>query len=147
LVRAPTDLKSFLRALGPGLITGASDDDPSGIATYSQAGAQFGYAMLWTVLFCFPFMTAIQVISARVGRVTGHGIGGNMRDIYPTWLTHGIALAVFVANTINIGADIAAMGDVIRMVAGGSAIVYRSSSCFCRPVCRSPCPIGAMLPF
>jgi NRAMP (natural resistance-associated macrophage protein)-like metal ion transporter len=124
LVRTPIKLKSFLRALGPGLITGASDADPSGIATYSQAGAQFGYAMLWTMLFCFPFMTAIQEISARVGRVTGHGIGGNMRAIYPTWLTYGIALAVFFANTINIGADIAAMGDVIRMVAGGSAVVY-----------------------
>ena len=120
----PSRLKSFFRALGPGLITGASDDDPSAIATYSQAGAQFGYAMLWTMLFCYPFMTAIQEISARVGRVTGHGIGGNMRAIYPTWLTYGIALAVFAANTINIGADIAAMGKVIGMVTGGSALGY-----------------------
>ena len=83
--------KSFLQQLGPGLITGASDDDPSGIGTYSQVGAQFGYAMLWTMLFSYPLMAAIQEISARIGRVTGHGIAGNMRCYYPRWLTYIIA--------------------------------------------------------
>src|SRR6266496_1998859 len=78
--------KGLLGRLGPGLITGASDDDPSGIATYSQAGAHFGYAMCWVMLFCFPLMAAIQEISARIGRVTGHGIAGNIRAHYPRWL-------------------------------------------------------------
>src|SRR5438876_157557 len=79
-----------VRLLGPGLITGASDDDPSGIATYSQVGAQFGYGMSWVMLFSYPLMAAIQEISARIGRVTGHGIAGNMRQRYPAWLVHGV---------------------------------------------------------
>ena len=83
--------KNWLQALGPGLITGASDDDPSGIGTYSQVGAQFGYAMLWTMLFSYPLMSGIQEISARIGRVTGRGIAGNMRKYYPRWLTYIIA--------------------------------------------------------
>src|SRR5262249_24094029 len=82
----PPDHKGLLARLGPGLITGASDDDPSGIAPYSQAGAQFGYAMCWVMLFCFPLMAAIQKISARIGRVTGHGIAGGIRMHYPRWL-------------------------------------------------------------
>lgn len=82
--RQPAPKRNLLRLLGPGLITGASDNDPSGIATYSQAGAQFGYGMLWTMLFTYPFMGSIQDISARIGRVTGHGIAGNLRRYYST---------------------------------------------------------------
>ena len=96
--------------LGPGLITGASDDDPSGIATYSQAGAQFGYSMAWVMLFTWPLMAAIQEISARIGRVTGHGIAGNIRTHYPPWLLRAIVALLLVANVINLGADLGAMG-------------------------------------
>jgi len=115
--------KNFLAQLGPGLITGASDDDPSGIATYSQVGAQFGYGMLWTMLFSFPLMAAIQEISARLGRVTGRGIAGNMQR-YPAWLMYGIVGLVCIANTINIGADIAAMGSAMKLLIGGPALLY-----------------------
>src|SRR2546422_6922593 len=101
--------KVLFQKLGPGLITGASDDEPSGIATYSQVGAQFGYGMLWTMLFSLPLMSGIQEISARLGRVTGRGIAGNMQR-YPGWLMYGIVGLLLVANTINLGADIAAMG-------------------------------------
>src|SRR2546430_6733467 len=94
-----------LRVLGPGLITGASDDDPSGIATYSQAGAQFGFAISWTMLFSYPLMVAIQQISARIGRTTGHGIAANIRRNYPRWMLHGVVALVLTANTINIGAE------------------------------------------
>src|ERR1017187_7198894 len=100
---------NLIKMLGPGLITGASDDDPSGIATYSQVGAQFGYGMLWTMLFSYPLMAAIQQISARIGRVTGRGIAGNMKG-YPAGLVYGLIGLLLAANTINIGADIAAMG-------------------------------------
>jgi NRAMP (natural resistance-associated macrophage protein)-like metal ion transporter len=88
--------------MGPGLIAGASDDDPSGIATYSQAGAQFGYAMGWTLLFTYPLMCAIQLISAQIGRVTGHGLAGNMRRYYPAPLLYLLVGLLVVANTINI---------------------------------------------
>src|SRR6202165_4786434 len=94
------------RLLGPGLITGAADDDPSGIATYSQAGAQYGYGLLWSVFLTTPLMAAIQIVSARIGRVTGHGLAANIRDHYPRWLLHGIVGALLVANTINIAADL-----------------------------------------
>ena len=116
--------KDLLHTLGPGLITGASDDDPSGIGTYSQVGAQFGYTMLWTMLFSYPLMGAIQEISARIGRVTGHGIAGNMRLYYPRWLTYLIAGLLIIANTINLGADISAMGAALKLLIGGSALVY-----------------------
>ena len=99
----------MLWKLGPGLITGAADDDPSGIATYSQVGAQFGYGMLWTMLFSFPLMAAIQEISARIGRVSGMGIAGNIRRHYQRPYLYGIVLLLLVANTFNIGADIGAM--------------------------------------
>src|ERR1051326_4755921 len=99
------------RVMGPGLITGASDDDPSGIATYSQAGAQFGFSITWTLLFTYPLMAAIQEISARIGRITGQGIAANLRAHYPNWLLQIIVALVLVANTINIGADLGAMGD------------------------------------
>jgi NRAMP (natural resistance-associated macrophage protein)-like metal ion transporter len=102
------------RVLGSGLTTGASDDDPSGIATYSQAGVEFGYSMLWTMLLSYPLMTAIQEISARIGRTTGKGLAGNIRDYCPRWMAYSMVLAVFLANAINIGADIAAIGSAIR---------------------------------
>lgn len=114
--------------LGPGLITGAADDDPSGIATYSQAGAQFGFSMLWTVVVTFPLMVGIQVVSARIGRVTGAGLVANMRRLYPRWLCLSIVLMLVVANTINIAADIASMGEALQLVVGGGehghAIVF-----------------------
>ena len=116
--------KSFLSKLGPGLVTGAADDDPSGIATYSQAGAQFGANMLWTLLFTYPLMVAVQVISARIGRVTGKGLAANLLDILPQWAVVFLALMLFVANTINIGADVAAMGAAAQLVAGGGAIAF-----------------------
>lgn len=114
----------LLKRLGPGLVTGASDDDPSGIATYSQVGAQFGFGMLWTAPFSFPLMVAIQEVSARIGRVTGRGIAGNMRRYYPNWLLYATVALMCVATVINLGADIAAMGDAVRLLFGGYAHVY-----------------------
>ncbi|HEY1857313.1 NRAMP family divalent metal transporter [Acidocella sp.] len=119
-----TAQKGLLGRLGPGLITGASDDDPSGIATYSQTGAQFGYAMCWVVLFCFPLMAAIQEISARVGRVTGRGIAGNIRAHYPRWLLYVIVGLLLLANTINLGADLGAMAAALKLLVGGRAGLY-----------------------
>src|SRR6266446_2409727 len=113
-----------MRVLGPGLITGASDDDPSGIATYSQAGAQFGFAISWTMLFSYPLMVAIQQISARIGRITGKGIAGNLRQHYPNWLLEGIVALLFIANTINIGADLGAMADALGLLIGGPVLLY-----------------------
>jgi NRAMP (natural resistance-associated macrophage protein)-like metal ion transporter len=115
---------SWLKKLGPGLITGAADDDPSGIATYSQAGAQFGFSMLWTVLFTYPLMVGIQVVSARIGRVSGHGLAANIREHYPAWLLYGIVGLLLIANTINIAADVAAMGDALKLLIGGHAHLY-----------------------
>ncbi|OWW20317.1 NRAMP family divalent metal transporter [Noviherbaspirillum denitrificans] len=114
----------WYKKLGPGLITGAADDDPSGIATYSQGGAQFGYNMLWTLLFTYPLMVGIQIVSARIGRVTGKGLAGNIRDTFSPWLLYAIVGMLLVANTINIGADIAAMADAVRLIAGGSHGAY-----------------------
>jgi NRAMP (natural resistance-associated macrophage protein)-like metal ion transporter len=116
--------RTILKALGPGLITGAADDDPSGIATYSQAGAQFGFAMLWTVILTYPLMVGIQTVSARIGRVTGRGVAANIRRHYPAWLLYVIVFLLVVANTINIAADIGAMGDALRLIAGGPAHLY-----------------------
>lgn len=104
--------------LGPGLITGASDDDPSGIATYSQAGAQFGYGLGWTMIFTYPLMSSVQMISARIGRTTGHGIAGNLRRHYPAWLTTTLVTLLLTANTINIGANLGAMADSTALVSG-----------------------------
>ena len=112
-------LQRSARQLGPGLITGAADDDPSGIATYSQAGAQFGFNMLWTVVFTYPLMVGIQVVSARMGRVTGKGLAENIRIQYPRWLLYLIVSLLVAANTINIAADIAAMGEALQLVVGG----------------------------
>ena len=110
--------------LGPGLITGAADDDPSGIATYSQAGAQFGFGLLWTVVFTFPLMTAIQMVSARIGHITGHGLTANIKQAFPGWVTFGIVLLLVSANTLNVSADIAAMAEALQLLAGGSALIY-----------------------
>src|ERR1700753_822952 len=99
-----------LRLLGPGLVTGAADDDPSGIATYTQAGAQFGTGLLWTVFLSLPFMVAIQLVSARIGRVTGKGVAANLREHMPRGFLVVLVALLVVANTINIAADIAAMG-------------------------------------
>ncbi|HTI67761.1 MAG TPA: Nramp family divalent metal transporter [Caulobacteraceae bacterium] len=104
--------------LGPGLVTGAADDDPSGIATYSQAGAQFGFNMLWTLVLTYPLMTAVQLTSARIGRVTGCGLAKNLGDVFPKPLVTGLVGLLFVANTINIGADLAAMGEAAQLVLG-----------------------------
>jgi Mn2+/Fe2+ NRAMP family transporter len=102
--------------LGAGLITGASDDDPSGIGTYAQAGATFGFQLGWTLLFSYPLMVVIQEISARIGRTTGRGIAGNLREHYPNWLLQSIVTLLFVANTLNIGADLGAMAESSRLL-------------------------------
>jgi NRAMP (natural resistance-associated macrophage protein)-like metal ion transporter len=116
--------RGLLAFLGPGLITGASDDDPSGIATYSQAGAQFGYNMAWVMLFTWPLMAAIQEVSARIGRVTGHGIAGNIRHHYSPWLLRAIVALLVVANIINLGADLGAMAEAMRLLIGGPPRLY-----------------------
>jgi len=114
-----------VKALGPGLITGAADDDPSGIATYSQAGAQFGFNMLWTLVLTYPLMVGIQLVSARIGLVTGRGLAANIRRAYPPALLYCIVLLLLVANIVNIAADVAAMGQALRLVIGlGSAHFY-----------------------
>jgi NRAMP (natural resistance-associated macrophage protein)-like metal ion transporter len=114
----------WLRKLGPGVITGAADDDPSGIATYSQAGAQFGFALCWTVVLTLPLMIGIQMISARIGRITGHGLASNIRRHYPAPVLYAVVALLFVANTINVAADIAAMAESVHLVAGGPTQLY-----------------------
>src|SRR5450631_1026080 len=110
----------LLRLLGPGLVTGAADDDPSGIATYSQAGAQFGLNMLWTMLVSYPLMAAVQSICARIGRVTGKGLAVNIKQAFPPWVLYGAVGLLLIANTINIAADVATMGDVLALMVGGN---------------------------
>jgi NRAMP (natural resistance-associated macrophage protein)-like metal ion transporter len=121
-----------LRLLGPGLVTGAADDDPSGIATYSQAGAQFGYGLLWTVFLTTPFMIAIQLVSARIGRVTGKGLAANVMELAPRWLVLALIFLLVAANTFNIAADIAAMGEALSLVIGGlnheHALIFAAAS-------------------
>ena len=108
-----------LDQLGPGLITGAADDDPSGIATYSQGGAQFGFGLLWTLVLTVPLMVSIQLISAHIGRVTGRGLAKNMTEVMPPhWLVTVLVALLFLANTVNVGADLAAMGEAAKLVAG-----------------------------
>jgi len=121
---ASTQGKTFLQKLGPGLITGASDDDPSGIATYSQTGAQFGYGMAWVTLYSYPLMIVIQEICARIGRVTGVGIAANIRRHYPRPLLYGIVSLLCLANVFNLGADLGAMGAAGRLLFGGSQLPY-----------------------
>jgi len=115
---------AFLTQLGPGLISGAADDDPSGIATYSQVGAEFGYAMLWSMVFSFPLMVAIQEICGRLGRITGVGIAANLKKVYPQYVAFCVVLLLCAANLFNLGADISAMGSVTQLALGGSATVY-----------------------
>ncbi len=117
-------LRGIWRALGPGLVTGAADDDPSGIATYSQAGAQFGYSLLWTVFLTLPFMAAIQIISAVIGWNTRRGLSRNIAKVLPPYVLYLLVASLLVANTINIAADLAAMGEALRLVAGGSALLF-----------------------
>ena len=116
--------RRWLHRLGPGLITGAADDDPSGIATYSQAGAQFGYQLGWTVVLTYPLMVGIQMVSARMGRVTGHGLASNIRSKFPRLVLYAIVSMLVVANTINVAADIAAMGEALHLVVGGGKHAY-----------------------
>ena len=120
-------IPSFLRHVGPGVVTGAADDDPSGIATYTQAGAQFGTSMVWTVFLSLPFMIAIQLVSARIGRVTGKGVAANLRDHTPRWFLLSMVLMLVVANVINIAADVAAMGEALQLVLGGRAPYYSAA--------------------
>ncbi len=119
--------RGWLGKLGPGLITGAADDDPSGIATYSQAGAQFGLNLLWSMAFTLPLMVGIQLVSARIGRVTGKGLADNIRMHYPRWLLHFIVSLLLVANTINIAADVSAMGDALTLLIGGPTHFYAAA--------------------
>src|ERR1700740_827703 len=113
---AGNGLKRMFSSLGPGLVTGASDDDPSGIGTYAVAGAALGYATLWTALVTFPLMASIQFICAKVGMVSGRGLAGVLREHYPRPLLHGAVIALFVANTINVGADIGAIAAAFNML-------------------------------
>jgi NRAMP (natural resistance-associated macrophage protein)-like metal ion transporter len=127
-----TTLRTLLQSLGPGLVTGAADDDPSGIATYSQAGAQFGYGLLWTVFLTTPFMVAIQLVSAYIGRVTGKGLAANVKEIAPRWSVLLLVFLLVAANTFNIAADIAAMGEALSLVIGGlnheHALIFAATS-------------------
>jgi NRAMP (natural resistance-associated macrophage protein)-like metal ion transporter len=116
--------ESFLARLGPGLITGASDDDPSGIGTYSQAGAQLGFGVGWTMLLTYPLMVAIQEISGRIGRVTGHGIAGNVCRNFGGPAIWSLVVLLAAANAINIAADLGAMADALKLVVGGSSVLY-----------------------
>src|ERR1700676_4302512 len=129
-VKKPANM--IFRLLGPGLVTGAADDDPSGIATYSQAGAQFGYGLLWTVFLTTPFMIAIQLVSAQIGRVTGKGLAANVSQFAPRSLMISLVSLLVAANTFNIAADIAAMGEALSLVIGGlnheHALIFASVS-------------------
>jgi NRAMP (natural resistance-associated macrophage protein)-like metal ion transporter len=116
--------RRFFGQLGPGLITGAADDDPSGISTYSVTGAAFGYAPLWTALFCFPLMTAVQMMCARLGMVTGEGLAGVIRRYYPRWVLWGACSLLVIANTVNIGADLGGMAKVSGMVTGIGSLFW-----------------------
>lgn len=117
-------INGIVRHLGPGLITGAADDDPSGIATYSQAGSQFRFGLVWTLLLTTPLMIGIQMLSARIGWATGEGLGANIAKACPRWLTISLVALLVLANTINIAADLGAMGEAVRLLVGGHAALY-----------------------
>ena len=119
--------RSLFGALGPGLVTGAADDDPSGVGTYSQIGAQFGYGLAWTMLFGFPLLASIQTICARIGATTGKGIAQNLRQHYPPALLRGVVLLLLAANVINLGADLGAMGAVLALLIPGPVLVYTAA--------------------
>ena len=114
----------LVKVLGPGLISGAANDDPTAIATYSQAGAQFGFALSWLMFVIYPLMAVVQQVSARIGRTTGNGLAGNVRRHYPRWLLQLIVLLLLISNTVAISADLAAMADVLRLLIGGPPLVY-----------------------
>jgi NRAMP (natural resistance-associated macrophage protein)-like metal ion transporter len=120
----PTGVRRFFAGLGPGLITGAADDDPSGISTYSVTGAAFGYAPLWTALFSFPLMTAVQMMCARLGMVTGEGLAGVIRRQYPRWVLWSACALLVIANTVNIGADLGGMAKVTEMMTGVRSVYW-----------------------
>ena len=122
--RVDARIGPIVQKLGPGLITGAADDDPSGIATYAQGGAAFGYTLLWTLLLTYPLMVGLQVVSARIGRVCGQGLAANIRRHHPRWVLYSVVSLLLVANTINIGADLSAMAEAAAMVAGGPRHAY-----------------------
>jgi NRAMP (natural resistance-associated macrophage protein)-like metal ion transporter len=122
--RGPAHFRRFFRRLGPGLITGAADDDPSGISTYSVTGAAFGYAPLWTALFSFPLMTAVQMMCARLGMVTGEGLAGVIRRHYPKWVLWCACILLVIANTVNIGADLGGMAKVTEMMTGINSMYW-----------------------
>ena len=117
-------LKKFLRMLGPGIITGAADDDPSGIATYSQTGTQFGYGQLWTALFMLPFLAGVQEACSRIGVVTGKGIAAVVREHYSKPVLYFVVLLVLIANTINIGADLGAMAAAANLLFPLPSVVF-----------------------
>ena len=120
----PNHFQRFFSELGPGLITGCADDDPSGISTYSVAGAMFGYGLLWTALASFPMMTAVQLMCGRLGMVTARGLAGVVRRHYPSWVLWSACLLLIVANVINIAADLGGMGDATQMITGISSLVW-----------------------
>ena len=124
LSRPPKQRKGWLAKLGPGIVAGAADDDPSGIATYSQAGAQFGTGQLWSVVLSFPFMVAIQLVAARIGRGTGRGIIASARSVLPKPILALLTLAILVVNIINIAADLAAMGEAVELISGQSRVLF-----------------------
>src|SRR5271154_1100430 len=117
-------LRRFFSVLGPGLITGAADDDPSGISTYSVAGAAYGYATLWIALLTFPLMAAVQLMCARLGMVTGRGLAAAVRIYYPRWVLWGACAILVVANVINIGADLAGMAEATQLVTGIRPLIW-----------------------
>jgi Mn2+/Fe2+ NRAMP family transporter len=120
----PGPFRRFLSVFGPGIVTGAADDDPSGIVTYTIAGAQLGTSLLWTALITWPLMAAVQMMCARIGLVSGVGLAGALRKKFPRWLLVIAALALFIANTINISADLSGMADVMQMLSGVHAQIY-----------------------
>src|SRR6476660_8651624 len=122
--RTSSPLLSLWRMLGPGLVTGAADDDPSGIGTHSQIGAQFGFGLSWTFVFSFPLMVVIQQVAAEIGSVTGRGIAHNLRRHYSPWLLRGVVLLLLIANVINLGADLGAMGAALELLIGGPPQLY-----------------------
>src|SRR6187401_2545426 len=122
--RTGTPLLRLWRRLGPGLVTGAADDDPSGIGTHSQVGAEFGYGLAWTFVLSFPLMVAIQQVAAEIGRVTGAGIARNLRRHYPRPILWFMVSLLLIANIINLGADLGAMGAALKLLAGGNGGLY-----------------------
>ena len=138
---------AFLKRLSAGLVTGAADDDPSGIATYSQVGARFGYATLWTIFLTMPLMIAVQVVAGRIGRVSGFGLFDNLQKHYPSWLVYGLTFLLIVANVINLGADIGAMGAGLKLLIGGPAIVYAAAFALVSMLLQVFIPFSKYSPF